>query len=95
MAKRIITLAVAVLVCLISTSAAEHTVNGKITGYGAASNDPPDSSTICCGKEGSEHSATYDDPGVCATDNQKFPINTKIYVSVSTRVDHKSSLFAI
>ena len=72
---------VTLLAALTSMTVAEQTLSGKITGYGAASNDPP-GATICCGLQGSEHSATYDDPGTAAADNNKFPTGTKIYVPV-------------
>ena len=72
----------AILATFVNQITAESTLHGIITGYGSASNDPAGSSTICCGEEGSEHSATYDDPGVCASDNSKYPVGTKIYVPV-------------
>lgn len=71
----------ATIIVSASLASAETVVNNAIlTGYGAASNDPAGSSTVCCGLEGSEHSATYDDPGTVATDNDVYPIGTKIYV---------------
>ncbi len=60
----------------------EKTLTGTITGYGSTSNDPVGSNQVCCGLSGSEHSATYDDPGTCASDNSKYPVNTKIYIPV-------------
>ena len=77
------TAAIAILSCLVSSTAGESTLTGTITGYGSASNDPTGSNAVCCGLSGGEHAATYDDPGTCASDNSKYPVNTKIYVPVS------------
>ena len=68
---------------LYRTSLCVTTLTGTITGYGSASNDPKGSNSVCCGLNGAEHSATYDDPGTCASDNSKYPVNTKIYIPVS------------
>lgn len=73
--------AAATFVVSATLASAETYVSGAtLTGYGAASNTPAGDSTVCCGLEGSEHSATYDDPGTVATDNDVYPIGTKFYV---------------
>lgn len=74
---------IAILFCIVPFIASESTLTGTITGYGSASNDPVGSNAVCCGLSGGEHAATYDDPGTCASDNSKYPVNTKIYVPVS------------
>jgi len=75
--------AIAILSWLAPFAAGESTLTGTITGYGSASNDPTGSNAVCCGLSGGEHAATYDDPGTCASDNSKYPVNTKIYIPVS------------
>ena len=83
--------ALATFVLLVPSVLGETTLKGTITGYGSASNSPVDINQVCCGLSGSEHSATYDDPGTCASDNSKFPVNTKIYVPVRPLVQHCAS----
>ena len=51
------------------------TQNNK-SGYASSSN------TLSTGAQGSEHSATYSDPGDCATNTNVYPIGTLIYVVV-------------
>ena len=53
------------------------TVLTQISGYASSSN------TLSTGAQGSEHSATFSDPGDCATNTNVYPIGTLIYVVVS------------
>lgn len=56
--------------------AAEQPIKSEITGYGFASS----SNTLSTGAQASEHSASYTDPGDCATNIDVYPIGTLIYV---------------
>ena len=49
----------------------------QTAGYASSSN------TLYTGAQGSEHSASYSDPGDCATNIDVYPIGTLIYVVVS------------
>ena len=46
-------------------------------GYASSSN------TLATGAQGGEHSASFNDPGDCATNVNVYPIGTLIYVVVS------------
>ena len=48
----------------------------QIPGYASSSN------TLYTGAQGGEHSATFSDPGDCATNIAVYPIGTLIYVVV-------------
>ncbi|CAD6591974.1 MAG: hypothetical protein ASARMPRED_005894 [Alectoria sarmentosa] len=67
------------LACFASLGFTERTIKSEITGYGFASS----SNTLYTGAQGSEHSATFQDPGDCATNIAVYPIGTLIYVVVS------------
>ncbi|CAF9938152.1 hypothetical protein IMSHALPRED_000685 [Imshaugia aleurites] len=71
-----------------SLGLAEQFIDSEITGYeflskyqsGFASS----SNTLYTGAQGSEHSASFNDPGDCATNIDEYPINTLIYVVTSS-----------
>lgn len=84
------------LACFASLGLAETSTESIITGYGifnARSSETcmltqfsgyaSSSNTLYTGAQGSEHSATFTDPGDCATNIAVYPIGTLIYVVVS------------
>lgn len=64
------------LACIVYLGLAENIIESEITGYGFASS----SNTLYTGAQGSEHSASFKDPGDCATNIGVYPIGTLIYV---------------
>lgn len=56
--------------------AAQYNILTQTPGYASSSN------TLATGAQGGEHSATFNDPGVCATNVKVYPIGTLIYVVV-------------
>ena len=72
-----------VLAGLASFGLTEQPIKSIITGYGILSSGYASSSnTLYTGAQGGEHSATFNDPGDCATNIDVYPIGTKIYVVV-------------
>ena len=63
--------------CIQVTLALYSILLTQLAGYASSSN------TLYTGAQGSEHSASYTDPGDCATNIDVYPIGTLIYVVVS------------
>ena len=93
------TVQLVVVACFVSTVYTETPIKSIITGYGTSSvracwhcylltvlGYASSSNTLSTGAQGSEHSATFADPGDCATNDAVYPIGTKIYVVVGARL---------
>ena len=85
--------------CFVSVVHTETPIKSEITGYGTScvracwpcylltiTGYASSSNTLSTGAQGSEHSATFADPGDCATNDAVYPIGTKIYVVVGARL---------
>lgn len=90
--------------CFASVVYTETPIKSEITGYGTfpvrtcwpcylltVIGYASSSNTLSTGAQAGEHSATFADPGDCATNDAIYPIGTKIYVVVGTRLIITSS----
>ena len=97
-----------VFACLASLGLTEQYIKSIITGYGRYPVDATllscivltrisgfasSSNTLSTGAQGSEHSASFDDPGDCATNVAVYPIGTLIYVVVGA-IPHSAFFLA-
>lgn len=93
------------LACIVYLGLAENIIESEITGYGTlfvyiveprfiltrTLGFASSSNTLYTGAQGSEHSASFKDPGDCATNIGVYPIGTLIYVVVSAGPNIQSS----
>ena len=90
--------------CFVSVVYTETPIKSEITGYGTSFirtcwscyvltiiGYASSSNTLSTGAQAGEHSATFADPGDCATNLAVYPVNTKIYVVVGARLIITSS----